>query len=78
MLLKYGMSPAVVDFQKFGIVFESSGAFGRQALSLWTQLKHAANEIGLDNYVATELLHTSSAFTFEQMIPQKDILDRAC
>ena len=71
MLLKYGMNSAVVDFQKFGIAFESSGAFGRQALSLWAQLKHAANEIGLDNYVTSGLPHTWSAFTFEQMIPQK-------
>ena len=65
------MRSVVVDFQKFGIAFESSGGFGRQALSLWAQLKHAANEIGLDNYVTSGLPHTWSALTFERMIPQK-------
>ena len=71
MLEKYGISSAVVNFQKLGIAFESSGAFGRQALSLWAQLKYIATEIGLDNYIVSGVPHTWSAFTFEQMIPQK-------
>ena len=66
MVIKYGVSSAVVDFQKFGIAFESSGAFGRQALSLWAELKYAAAEIGLDNYIVSGKPHTWSAFTFEQ------------
>ena len=49
MVLECVVSSAVVDFQKFGIAFESFGAFGRQALSLWKELKYAAAEIGLDN-----------------------------
>ena len=71
MVIKYGISSNVVDFQKFGIAFESSGAFGRQALSLWSELKYAAAEIGLDNYIVSGKPHTWSAFTFEQMLPQK-------
>ena len=73
MVSKYGISSAVVDFQKFGIAFESSGAFGRQALSLWCELKYAAAEVGLDNYIVSGKPHTKSwsAFTFEQMLPQK-------
>ena len=68
---KYSISSVVVDFQKFGIAFESSGAFGRQALSLWCELKYAAAEMGLDNYIVSGKPHTWSAFTFEQMLPQK-------
>jgi hypothetical protein len=57
MVIKYGISSAVVDFQKFGIAFESSGVLGRQALSLWSELKYAAAEIGLGNYIAWEASH---------------------
>ena len=71
MVSKYDISSVVVDFQKFGIAFESSGAFRRQALSLWSELKYDAAEIGLGNYIVSGKPHTWSAFTFEQMLPQK-------
>ena len=51
--------------------FESSGAFGRQALSLWCEPKYAAVEISLNSYIVSGKPHTWSAFTFEQMLPQK-------
>ena len=44
--IKHGVSSAVVNFQKLGIAFESSGALGRQAFSLWAELKHDAAKIG--------------------------------
>ena len=69
MVTKYDVSSVVVNFQKFGIAFESSCAFGRQALSLWAELKYAAAEIGHDNYIVSVKPHTWSAFTFEQMLP---------
>ena len=40
-----------LDFQKFGVAFESSGAFGKTALKVWDRLKYMASEVGLDNYV---------------------------
>ena len=60
-----------LDFQKFGVAFESSGAFGKTALKVWDRLKYVAAEVGLDNYVVAGKPFTWSAFTFEQMIPQK-------
>jgi hypothetical protein len=60
-----------LDFQKFGVAFESSGAFGKTALKVWDRLKYMAAEVGLDNYVVAGKPCTWSAFTFEQMIPQK-------
>ena len=33
--------------------------------------QYAAAEIGLGNYIVSGKPHTSSAFTFEQMLPQK-------
>ena len=58
MVLKYGVSYVVVDFQKFGIAFESSGALGRHALSLWSGLKYAAAEVGFDNDIVSRKPHT--------------------
>ena len=60
-----------LDFQKFGVAFESSGAFGKAALKVWDRLKYMAAEVGLDNYVIASKPFTWSAFTFEQMVPQK-------
>ena len=40
-------------------------------MSLWSKLKYAAAEIGLGNYIVSGKPHTWSAFTFEQMLPQK-------
>ena len=58
-------------FQNFGVAFESSGAFGKTALKVWDRLKYMAAEVGLDNYVVAGNPMTWSAFTFEQMVPQK-------
>ena len=60
-----------LDFQKFGVAFESSGAFGKTALKVWDRLKYVAAEVGLNNYVVAGKPFTWSAFNFEQMIPQK-------
>ena len=54
-----------------GVAFESSGAFGKTALKVWDRLKYVASEVGLDNYVIAGNPCTWSAFTFEQMVPQK-------
>ena len=40
-------------------------------LSVWDRLQYVAAEVGLDNYVVAGKPFTWSAFTFEQMIPQK-------
>ena len=69
MVNQFGLG--FLDFQKFGVAFESSGAFGKTALKVWDRLKYVASEVGLDNYVVAGKPCTWSAFTFEQMVPQK-------
>ena len=69
MVNQFGLG--FLDFQKFGVAFESSGAFGKTALKVWDRLKYVAAEVGLDNYVVAGKPFTWSAFTFEQMVPQK-------
>ena len=49
MVEKYGLG--FLDFNKCGVAFESSGAFGKTAKKVWSRLKFLANEAGLDNYV---------------------------
>jgi len=41
------------------------------ALSLWSELKYVASEIGIGNHIVSRKYHAWSAFTFEQMLPQK-------
>ena len=41
------------------------------AISLVRPVLQPASEIGLDNYIVSGKPHTWSAFTFEQMLPQK-------
>ena len=67
MVNQFGLG--FLDFQKFGVAFESSGAFGKTALKVWDRLKYMAAEVGLDNYVVAGKPFTWSAFTFEQMVP---------
>ena len=42
-----------------------------KAILLLLPATFAAAEIGLDNYIVSGKPHTWSAFTFEQMLPQK-------
>ena len=51
--------------------FESSGAWSASGLKLWKELKAIYRKSGQPNYVVQEVEHTWSAFTFQQMIPQK-------
>ena len=60
-----------LELWSYGVAFESLGAFGKTALKVWDRLKYMAAEVGLDNYVVTGKYFTWSAFTFEQMVPQK-------
>ena len=53
------------------MAFESSGAFGKTAKKVWSRLKFLADEAELDNYVIVEKPYTWTAFTFEQMSPQR-------
>ena len=65
---RFGISPSLVLWLP---QIQSSGAFGKTALKVWDRLKYVAAEVGLDNYVVAGKPFTWSAFTFEQMIPQK-------
>ena len=38
MVNQFGLG--FLDFQKFGVAFESSGAFGKTALKVWDRLKY--------------------------------------
>ena len=69
MVEKYGLG--FLDFNKCGVAFESSGAFGKTAKMVWSRLKFLADEADLDNYVIAEKPYTWTAFTFEQMFPQR-------
>jgi hypothetical protein len=69
MVEKYGLG--FLDFNKCGVAFESSGAFGKTAKKVWSRLKFLADEADLDNYVIAEKPYTWTAFTFEQMFPQR-------
>ena len=60
-----------MQFEKVPFVLETSGAFGREALALWKWLKACAKAVKLPNYVMSEMPHTWSAFTFQQMFPQR-------
>jgi hypothetical protein len=71
MLVKYGRSTAAGDFEKVGLAFESSGAFGRNAKSFWAELRSLSREVEMDDYITAGKPYTSTAFTFHQMIPQK-------
>ena len=68
MVEKYALS--FLDFNKCGVAFESSGAFGKTAKKVLSCLKFLANEADLDNYVIAEKPYAWTAFTFEQMFTQ--------
>ena len=63
--------PGVVTFEKVPFAIESSGAWGKSAIAFWKSLKSAAVTAKLQNYVVSEKPHTWSAFSFQQMVPQK-------
>jgi hypothetical protein len=63
--------PGIISYEKVPAAFESSGAWGKSMLSLWVNMKAAAKQCKLENYVLAEKEHTWSAFTFQQMVPQK-------
>jgi hypothetical protein len=69
MMAQHGVG--LLQFDKVPFVLESSGAFGKEALKLWKWLKAEAKERKVENYVMAEKPHTWSAFTFQQMIPQR-------
>jgi hypothetical protein len=69
MMAKHGVG--LLQFDKVPFVLETSGAFGKEALKLWACLKAKAHQLKLENYVMAEKQHTWSAFTFQQMYPQR-------
>jgi hypothetical protein len=69
MMAQHGVG--LLQFDKVPFVCETSGAFGKEALKLWAWLKAKARELRLENYVMAEKQHTWSAFTFQQMYPQR-------
>ena len=57
-----------MPFEFIPFAFESSGAFSRIGCDLWKELSGSFHG---DNYIRQEKPFTWSAFTFQQMIPQK-------
>ena len=54
-------------FRSLASLLSLLGLSDGKALSLRAELKYAAAEIGLDNYIVSGKPHTWSAFTFVQM-----------
>ena len=60
----YGYMP----FEFVPFAFESSGAFSRIGCELWKEISSCFTG---DNYIRQEKPFTWSAFTFQQMVPQR-------
>ena len=75
MVEKYGLG--FLDFNKCGVAFESSGAFGKATKKVWSRLKFLADEAGLDSYVIVEKPYSGvhlDSFYFRADVPPKSVM----